>query len=141
MLATVRIFKHFDVPAAIVLSLGESHASVPEAASWPWRLPALDPGLVAELDCAVKDTTFVPACTNKVSTLSGDGPTLGLDLEEGLSNLEGRVLTRRTPRWWFAKRPALSGVDGDSDAIVSRYGLSGARHVCVNGSGTRRCVW
>lgn len=130
------------IPAAIVLSLGESHASVPEAASWPCRLPALDPGLVFCADCTVKDTTFVPAWTNKVSTLSGDGPTPGLDLGDGLSNLEGRVLTRRTPRWWwwFAKRLGLSGVDGDSDAIFSRYESSGARHLCVNEEGTRRGV-
>lgn len=65
----------------------------------------------------MKDTTFVPVCTKSVSTLSGAGLTLGLVLDDGLISFEGRVLTRRTPGWWYAKRDALSGVDGDGDSI------------------------
>jgi hypothetical protein len=86
---------------------------------------------VLTLLCTLNDTTFVPACTKSVSTLSGDGLIPGLVLEDGSISFDGRVWTRRTP-----KRCAFSGVDGDDDCMVPILFIRRAAFF-VNGSVTR----
>jgi hypothetical protein len=89
------ISKHV-IPAASVLSDGETHDKPPEEpalVSTDGRLPELDAGLVIAV---VNETTLAEGCTYNVSTASADGEAVGDD-RTGSISFVGTVKERLTP--------------------------------------------